>query len=396
MTAEVKRLSVEHFDARMELSQFAFQYQLSREELEKRKKQDAELPSAKWGIFDGDKLAAQLTVLDLPVYIGGQSFRMGGVAGVSTWPEYRRQGLVAKLLRHSLQEMKAEGQTISMLHPFSFSFYRKFGWETYIEYKKYTLKTSELPPKTAYEGRMVRVEGQPELLNGIYEQYAVRYNGMLGRSRAWWNIRVFSPKPEVSVVYYNESGEPTGYIIYAVKEKKMTVEEFVALDNQAYSALWTYIGQHDSMIDSVTLTMPSDDMLAYRLPNPRIGQEIVPYFMARIVDAEALVAQYGFVPSADETKSNIRIRDEHAPWNNGDFELTIKSSGEAVLTRYDGELESAGALSIDIGSLTALLLGYRTLGELRAIGRASGMAEEDARRLEARIPKAVTYLADFF
>ena len=60
---------------------------------------------------------------------------MGGIAGVATWPENRRQGHVSTLLKHALQEMKSKGQTLSFLHPFSIPFYRKFGWELYAEYK---------------------------------------------------------------------------------------------------------------------------------------------------------------------------------------------------------------------------------------------------------------------
>ena len=54
---------------------------------------------------------------------------MGGVAGVATYPEYRRSGYVKELLQHSLQTMKKDGYSVSMLHPFAVSFYRKYGWE---------------------------------------------------------------------------------------------------------------------------------------------------------------------------------------------------------------------------------------------------------------------------
>ncbi len=54
---------------------------------------------------------------------------MGGVAGVATYPEYRRSGYVKELLQHSLQTMKKDGYTVSMLHPFAVAFYRKYGWE---------------------------------------------------------------------------------------------------------------------------------------------------------------------------------------------------------------------------------------------------------------------------
>lgn len=396
MTYVIQRLSEENFQSRVDLAQFAFQFRLTPDDMVKQKQNELELGMANWGAFVQHKLAAQLSIYPLHVYIGGSSYKMGGIASVSTWPEYRRQGLVAGLLSRSLEEMRADGQTVSMLHPFSFSFYRKFGWETYTEYKKYTLKTSELPPKTAYEGRIQRLDGSLEQLSSIYEQYASRYNGMVVRSPAWWSIRVTRPLSELAAVYYNSAGDSSGYMIYVVKERKMTVKEFIALDEEAYTSMWSYIGQHDSMIDSVTVTMPCDDMLAYRLPNPRIAQELVPYCMARIVDAEAFIRQYGFAAADEQTELRIRIRDEHAAWNNGDYTLTIHSDGNGELAAIPEEHETIRHLTIDIGSLTALLLGYRKASELYAMNRIGGADSSAVAELERRIPQATTYLTDFF
>ena len=68
--------------------------------------------------------------------MSGQEWKMGGIAGVATYPEYRRNGYVKKLLIQALEKMRNDQQIVSLLHPFDIGFYRKFGWEVFTENKK--------------------------------------------------------------------------------------------------------------------------------------------------------------------------------------------------------------------------------------------------------------------
>lgn len=70
---------------------------------------------------DGE-VAAKAHLIPFEIYLEGEPLRMGGIGSVATYPEYRRQGYVKGLLTHLLAVMKEEGQTVSMLHPFSVSF----------------------------------------------------------------------------------------------------------------------------------------------------------------------------------------------------------------------------------------------------------------------------------
>ena len=100
-----------------------------------------------YGIMEGKDLAAKLHLIPFHIYIGKEKFKMGGVAGVATYPEYRRSGYVKELLQHSLQTMKKDGYTVSMLHPFAVSFYRKYGWELCANLLKCHISKSDLVMK---------------------------------------------------------------------------------------------------------------------------------------------------------------------------------------------------------------------------------------------------------
>ncbi|XID92193.1 enhanced intracellular survival protein Eis [Paenibacillaceae bacterium WGS1546] len=394
---EIRQLTTQDYDERMALSQFAFQMRWTEEQLEKRR--GTFRPEWDWGAFDeqGTMLSA-LTLIPFEAWVHGRKLAMGGVAGVATWPEARRQGCVSKLLSHALETMKKDGQTISMLHPFSFAFYRKFGYEMTVEHKKYELGVRQLPPRTDVLGTVRRM-ADPDigLLNGIYSAYASRYNGNLERTPEWWKERVLR-NDGTAAVYESESGAPEGYVFYDVQNRALAVHEFVALNETAREALWSYVANHDSMIDRVTLQAPIDDGLTYLLADPRIKQEVVPYFMSRIVDAEAFVKLYAWSPGADGESVLLELKDEHAPWNAGSYRLAWDADGAGVLTKLEGAEAEASAgkgLVCSIQELSAMLLGDRKPAWLAAVGRLSG-PEESVRLLERRIPTRTPYLMDFF
>jgi len=394
---EIRTLVKEEFYESTILSEFAFQYELSVEEREERL--EGSHNNQLLGYFIDGSLAAKLIIIPLSTWLNGRKFAMGGIAGVATWPEYRRNGMVGQLLGETLRMMKEAGQTVSFLHPFKFEFYRKYGWETYVDYLKYEIPVEKLPRFQAPEGSSVRrVEKNWELLNPLYEVHAQRYNGMLVRDEKWWNQRCFKFKKGITAMYRDAQGEPKGYVFYQVKERVMTIHELVFLDEEARRGLWKFLADHDSMINKVELNAPADDALAFLVPDPRFKQEVVPYFSARIVDVEAFVNAYPFAARAGAESIYLKVSDSHAKWNQGVFRLDFNGSGESAHAVKMAEEEvpiTASVVSCSIQALSALLIGYQKAGFLARIERLQGSPEEIA-RLEAAIPERVTYLADFF
>jgi predicted acetyltransferase len=395
---EIRVLLPDEQEESLQLSQFAFQFRLNdaeaRERLEKAKQDET------WGLFGSEGLEAKLTLLPLETFIGGSRISMGGIAGVATWPEKRRGGKVAKLLTHTLGVMRDRGQIISFLHPFQFEFYRKFGWETYIEYKNYELAPALIPRFPHEEGsRIVRTK-DVGLLNAIYEKYASRFNGSLVRTVEWWEERILKRKNDggISAVYYGADGTPKGYVLYKVTEQNLTVHEFVALDAEAYKGLWTFIANHDSMLGAqgyVKLRTERKDRLTTLLKNPRIKQEIVPYFMARLVDAAVFLEQYRFKPGVPG-ELRLYIRDEYAPWNEGLYVLQIGEDGTAKVTRSgEGAGTEEDGVVCGIGILTSMLLGYERPAFWLEHGMLGG-SRAAALRLEEVMPERDTFLLDFF
>lgn len=389
---EIRQLHPEEFDDSMNLSEYAFQYKLPSEKRAKAKERFK--PERVWGAFEEGNLEAKLTLLPLQVYIQGRVVPMGGIAGVATWPENRRQGHVAKLLTHTLETMNKAGQTLSFLHPFLIPFYRKFGFEIYCEYKKYTIPVAKFPKKTDIEGKVRRNVEDIEILDHLYNKFAMRYNGTLKRDNDWWKNSVLDDEGQ-NAVFYSALGVPEGYVLYRVENRELVIDEFIYMNEQARQGLWTFLANHDSMVTGAKLKLvPSDDILPFLLPDPRIEQENYPYFMGRIVNAKALIESYTFREHSSGKKQVIRIEDKYAPWNHGLWEWSISTEGAGTFTQLDEERTEAD-LSCDIGTLTALMLGYKRPAEMARYGRLTGK-QAALDWLEEIIPQAQTALFDYF
>jgi predicted acetyltransferase len=394
---EIRTLRQEEMDESLDLSCFAFQYELSPGERAERKAHAK--PNTIWGYFVDGKMAAKMTIHPMHTYINGRFMAVGGVASVATWPEFRRKGMVGQLLSNGLKVMKDQGQTVSFLHPFEIPFYRKFGWELYTDYVQYELEVSQLPSGVVPSGSVGRVTRDWTHFHEMYTAYASRYNGMLARDEQWWNQTVFKKKPGQAVVYRNGAGQATGYLLYEIKSKHLKVGEFIALDMDAWYGLWKFIANHDSMFDTISLLAPADDPLSFLLGNPRVKQETEPYFMARIVDVQAFLGQYTFAASAASERFKLHIEDVQAEWNNGWFEVEVNRDGAAHITKLeqsDVEVDrSAAAVHCHIRTLTAMLMGYKRPSALHRFGLLK-TDEATVALLEQLLPRHSTYLSDYF
>ncbi|MDB5085325.1 MAG: family acetyltransferase, partial [Bacilli bacterium] len=157
-----------------------------------------------------------------------------------------------------------------------------------------------------------------------------------------------------------------------------------------------------SMMSQVILKAPSNDRLPFLLGNPSIKQEVLPYFMARIVDVKTFLELYPFSQADCNSSFRLQVSDTFAPWNNQTFSVEIDRDGHAAVETLTGKQSDAipiqvldADLSCDIQTLTVMLMGYQRPSFLHSIGRLS--TESDLiEQWEHRIPHSTTYLADFF
>ncbi len=385
-------LTENDYEEAIKLSMYAFQYKISEDDIPKRKQmlKSHDILAVK----DGEKLVAKLHIIPFSIYINDHKYQMGGIAGVSTYPEYRRHGYVKQLITEGLEHMNQKQQYISFLHPFDVQFYRRFGWEIFADNKKVTIEKKDLTLLPSYKGKVLRDIPKSERgqIAKVYETYAASHSGMLVRSQEWWKDHVYSE--DHLAAYVNDNGEYEGYLVYSVKNKEMEVVEIITCTHQAAIGLWNFICQHDSMIDKVVVTTSTHDPFPYYLKQPNQKTDVHPYFMARIVNVEEFLKSYSFESTGE--KVFIHVNDEYCRWNIGSYLLS-----DGSITAYREKEGSVCAhppkvgLQMGIGTLSTLLLGYKTADELYHLGEITGSID-DIKKLKRKIPRLRPFFPDFF
>ncbi|EEM89248.1 GNAT family N-acetyltransferase [Bacillus thuringiensis serovar vazensis] len=383
----VIRLKEDKFREALRLSEYAFQYKVDEDRLQQQITKMKESHEV-YGIMEGENLAAKLHLIPFHIYIGKEKFKMGGVAGVATYPEYRRSGYVKELLQHSLQTMKKDGYTVSMLHPFAVSFYRKYGWELCANLLVCHMTKSDLVMKKQVNGTVKRFnkENHQEEVEKLYETFAERFSGMLVRNEKWWLQAVYDDL--TLAIYYDENKTAAGYMLYKIEKSKMTVEEFVPLHNEARNGLWNFICQHDSMIKDLEMTVSENEPLLYTLQEPRVKAEIKPYFMGRIVDVEQFLKQYELNWNNVQQEVILHITDSFAQWNN----ITVRLANHEI-TIIEEPIDKG--IKLDINALSTILFGYKRPLDLNELELISG-SEEEIRAFENVVPVRKPFIYDFF
>jgi predicted acetyltransferase len=390
---EIREIKENDYVESMKLSMYAFQYKIP----------EADIPARKeliknhkvLGIWVDSTLAAKLHIIPLTIHMNDVEWKMGGIAGVATYPEYRRNGYVQALIKNSLEQMKNNQQIVSLLHPFEISFYRKYGWEILNDQKNITIEKGNLKFLEPQQGfiRRYTKETHNEEIEKLYHDYSIRHTGMLKRDTNWWMKSVYDNDSQLAVYYHSEN-EAKGYILYSVKDRKMEIEELVALDHEARLGLWNFICQHDSMVETVKMKLASHDPFPYFLSQPKVKTEITPYFMARIVDAEECLRKFPFL-SLDE-QLFLHLDDSYAPWNNGSY-LLGKGEIKVFKEKVGGQCvhPPKKGLQLNINSLSAILFGYKRPMELFEMGYLKG-SETEVQLFEKMVPSKKSAFFDFF
>ncbi|WP_078392768.1 GNAT family N-acetyltransferase [Shouchella patagoniensis] len=392
---EMRQVTSEHTQDSIDLLKYVFQVthqdvsQIGESQLARWKKPMIEECSV-MGWFSKNKLISQMVVYPFSVNIHGQPFKMGGVTGVGTYPEYAGLGLMNDLMKESLRIMKERGQTISYLFPYSIPYYRKKGWEIISDVITYTVRDTQIPKPYDVPGRIERVPFHHEDIRQAYETFAKKENGAMIRNQLAWDEHFKWEKDELTCcVYYNEENVPTGYMYYKVENETFYVTEMIYNNEEARRGIWNFIGAHFSMVYHVKGKIFENEPLSFFLEDGEIEEKIAPYYMARIVDVTGFLTAFPFTKNANASLT-IQVSDPLLEWNNGTFAIHFnKQSVEEVVTETEPDVV------IDVQTLVTLLLHYKNASDLKKIGRIQAN-DETISYLESIIPSNQPWFSDYF
>ena len=293
-----------------------------------------------------DELTSMVIDSHFEVFWKSQKVKMSGLGYVASYPEFRGNGGIRKIMTKLLRDNYEVGTALSYLAPFSYEFYGKFGYAYSFDRKVYTIPAYAFPIGKKGTGEITRKPlkdiATRELwleLNGIHEK---SYNqGSLARSQDNWEY-YFLHKFQPQVAIYREAGEAQGYLLYDFSGKTFEIIELISQTTEAKEALYRFISSHAGQFENFRWTTTPDMTLEYDMTEPEYAQiQLVPYMQARIVNLTEFLKVNG-LPSF-----SAEVVDELIPENNiivgsgqiekmtiGEFTAKVLRENQAIIREY--------------------------------------------------------------
>ncbi|MGM9611817.1 MAG: enhanced intracellular survival protein Eis [Candidatus Woodwardiibium sp.] len=331
------------------LSALAFSYAVNIEE----KKMET-LKEHTFGAFldDNETLIAQVVAIDYVSFHNGTPVGAVGIAGVASSPEHRRAGAVRAIFDHLFSIAGEQGWELSYLYPFSYRYYRKFGYERAVRNRTLTVALPALGgiPRNSGAALLESDDSLPELL-ALYNRFAARYNACFMRRDG----KYFPLDPYRTQNYFylwrDESGEARGYFQARPNGRTLDILELVYLDRASLLGLLGFMRMFEGQFDTVSFRRLEQDSPVELLIDCDRSASFGAYdaAMGRVLDVPACLRRMR--AEAGQTLL-LRITDDTCPKNTGLYRLAF-TDGETVVEKC-AEGEADASMTVNAFSLLAL------------------------------------------
>jgi predicted acetyltransferase len=359
---------------------------------------DVELERIRIVVMDG-KVVSCLTIIPTAIQIGSARVAMGGIGNVSTLPEAQNRGHASALIKDTLRVLQEWGLYTSVLFPFSFSFYRKFGYELGGNQCQYWSRPRNIP---AFGERRHCREARGEDLSACATLYAqhnsIRSCGLVRDEERW---RHLLDNGCHTLVYDRQS--PEGYLIYseeidAHSLKVLRVKELVAGSPESGRGLIGFLAGFDG--DTVEWSTTSADLWSLGLMcpvaplregyKPRGIATVRPMFQFRVIDLlQAIKARSSEMAWLDGELSLV-IQDELNPDNTRPLAMSC-SGGTVQIVRGH---RTQHCLEANIRVFSQIYCGYLTPTEAVSQGLAAVHSDETLRIADQIFPKYEPFIPE--
>ena len=332
---------------------------------------------------DRGEVAAVSHIRRFDQWFGGRAVPLAGFSPVAVLPEYRGRGWGKAVIVGQYADLRDRGEVLSGLFPASVQLYRSVGFELAGSYVHRRIPAAHLAALRPERPVVVR-RGTPDDIAAVhrcYDRLARRIDGPVTRSAYWWER--FLPADLADNILYvvdhpTEPGELDGYGFYRPGRARgpydysVVVAEVLADDPDSLASLWRVIGSSGSQAPDVEILGPAEDPIFLLLgaADP-VAVRTELRWMARLIDLEGAVAARGWNPTV-RGRVDLQVRDDHAPWNDGAWQLEV-ADGHGRLVRG-----GSGTVEVTIQGLSCWWTGYARAGALATTGH---VRTADARAL---------------
>jgi len=191
------------------------------------KEGDSFFPMRNYALYSGDTLLGNSGIFPFKVWVGGHWEEIYGIGAVATMPEYRRQGVASRLLKHCMSLID-DRNIPSVLFTELDEVYRPLGFNVINQdYRAITVK-EKLFEKPGDNFRTINTLSENDL-ESIARLYfsSPEYTGKVMREESYWRFyrMMFDPYEKPTIIFFTSGGIDEGYIRYETEPDRLTVTE---------------------------------------------------------------------------------------------------------------------------------------------------------------------------
>lgn len=332
-----------------------------------------------FAMLDGERIVGNSGVYPFDVSLpGGVTRPCAGVTAVGVASDWRRRGLLRRMMRAVLDQAHALGEPFAALYASESPIYGRYGYgiaAPVVDLHIDALRVAIRSPVGTDDVALVDVPTALRELPPIYEAARRQRGGMMSLSQPWWRTLLehddrderngMSPR-HIALV------PGRGFALYRWKEDwdgvvpkgRVDVQALVATDPEAESALWELLLGVDLTIVVAAEQRPPDDALPYLVDNRALVRDIGGlHLYLRLVDVPAALTSRAYAADGDVS---FTVTDEVCAWNAGTWRVVARD-GVATCERTDGH----GDIALDVAELASLTLGGVRLDQLVRARRAA-------------------------
>jgi predicted acetyltransferase len=335
--------------------------------------------------FEGSEIVGTTAIYSYDLTVPAGVLPMAGVTWVSVKPTHRRRGILRQIMQRQLADVHERNEPLAGLWASESVIYGRFGYGLAAQNMGFTidrLRTAlAVERPSCGRTRIVTREEALEAWPAVYDQARLTRPGFFSRNDLWWQhhtMRAADLERRAGArfyVQYEEDGRILGYARYRVRpdggpegpKGQLTLNELIALTDDAYAALWQYLFGVDLISTIQTEHRPVDEPLFWMLADSRrLVRQPFDSLWLRLVDVQAALAGRRYATSG---RTVLDVRDRFCPWNEGRYELEAGADG-ASCRRTGAEPD----ITLSAADLGAAYLGGVRLSTLARAGRAEGDA----------------------
>ena len=315
-------------------------------------------PRRRCALWSGEhpEPVSRLGLLTLELRFGATALTVEGYEGVSTPPEHRRRGYMARLLRRSLASAR---RRVSVVCLFGIDdFYPRYGFVTCVADSELRIELNDARRLGGAGDEAVRGGGSADLpaMCALYNRVHATRPWTVARGPAWDRVPregAWQPGSEVHLV--ERDGTLQGYVVlraglFGWRSRRFELREIVARDTATAALLLAYALDRARQLnyDRITVHEPPDSTVAQVAR--RVGCEQVNRYWASGGGMGRIVHRGRFV---DAIATELARR-AHAAG------VAESVAAPALAALRDGTLVP------DDGDLVRLVVGYQRLDEVAA------------------------------